>query len=45
MYVTYPDLIQLGILIVALANLIYQVYKGKRNSRQLFAVVDGTPTL
>ncbi len=30
MYVTYPDLIQIGILIVALANLIYQVYKGKK---------------
>ncbi len=33
MYVTYQDLIQIEILIVALANLIYQVYKGKRNSR------------
>ncbi len=33
MYVTYQDLIQIGILIVALVNLIYQVYKGKRNSR------------
>ena len=30
MYVTYQDLIQIGILIVALANLIYQIYKGKR---------------
>lgn len=30
MYVTYPDLIQIGILIVALANLIYQIYKGKK---------------
>ena len=30
MYVTYQDLIQIGILIVALANLIYQVYKGKK---------------
>jgi len=30
MYVTYSDLIQIGILIVALANLIYQVYKGKK---------------
>ena len=28
MYVTYQDLIQIGILVVALANLIYQVYKG-----------------
>jgi hypothetical protein len=33
MYVTYADLIQIGILIVALANLFYQIYKGKRNSR------------
>ena len=33
MYVTYQDLIQIGILVVALANLIYQIYKGKRNSR------------
>ena len=30
MYVTYQDLIQIGILIVALANLIYQIYKGKK---------------
>ncbi len=29
-YVTYQDLIQIGIFIVALANLIYQVYKGKK---------------
>ncbi len=29
-YVTYQDLIQIGILIVALANLIYQIGKGKR---------------
>lgn len=28
-YVTYQDLIQIGILIVALANLIYQIYKKK----------------
>ncbi len=41
MYVTYQDLIQIGILIVALANLIYQIYKGKRNSRQLLPIVDG----
>jgi len=25
----YQDLIQIGILVVALANLIYQIYKGK----------------
>ena len=30
MYVTYQDLIQIGILIVALANLFYQIYKGKK---------------
>ena len=30
MYVTYQDLIQIGILVVALANLIYQIYKGKK---------------
>ena len=30
MYVTYADLIQIDILIVALANLIYQIYKGKK---------------
>ncbi len=33
MYVTYQDLIQIGILVVALANLFYQIYKEKRNSR------------
>ncbi len=30
MYVTYQDLIQIGILIVALANLIFQIVKGKK---------------
>ena len=30
MYVTYQDLIQIGILVVALANLIYQVCKEKK---------------
>ena len=30
MYVAYQDLIQISILIVALANLIYQIYKGKK---------------
>ena len=30
MYVTYQDLIQIGILVVTLANLIYQIYKGKK---------------
>jgi len=30
MYVTYQDLIQIGIFIVALADLFYQIYKGKK---------------
>ena len=30
MYVTYQDLIQIGILVVALVNLIYQITKGKK---------------
>lgn len=30
MYVTYQDLIQIGIFVVALGNLIYQIYKGKK---------------
>ncbi len=30
MYVTYQDLIQIGILIVALVNLIYQINKEKK---------------
>ena len=30
MYVTYQDLIQIGIFVVALANLFYQIYKGKK---------------
>ena len=30
MMVTYSDLVQTGIFIVALANLIYQIYKGKK---------------
>lgn len=29
MYVTYSDLIQIGILIVALISLFYQIYKGR----------------
>ena len=41
-YVTYQDFIQIGILIVALANLIYQICKGKwkkcipKNSRHYY---------
>ena len=30
MYVTYQDLIQIGILVVALVNLFYEIYKGKK---------------
>ena len=30
MYVTYQDLIQIGILVVALVNLIYQIFKEKK---------------
>lgn len=30
MFVTYADLIQIGILIVALANLIYQIFRDKK---------------
>ena len=30
MYVTYQDLIQIGILVVALVNLIYQIFKDKK---------------
>ena len=30
MYVTYQDLIQMGILIVALVNLIYQIFRDKK---------------
>lgn len=30
MYVTYADLIQLLIFIVALTSLIYQIFKGKK---------------
>jgi len=30
MYVTYSDLIQIGILIVALVSLFYQIYKGRK---------------
>lgn len=30
MYVTYSDLIQIGILVVALTGLLYTVFKGKK---------------
>ncbi|MGI6095020.1 MAG: putative holin-like toxin [Lachnospiraceae bacterium] len=30
MYVTYSDLIQIGIFIVALVSLVYEIFKGKK---------------
>ena len=30
MYVTYQDFIQIGILVVALISLFYQIYKGRK---------------
>ena len=30
MYVTYSDLIQIGILLVVLASLVYQIHKGRK---------------
>lgn len=30
MYVTYPDLIQVGVFICALVGLCYTIFKGKR---------------
>ena len=30
MYVTYSDLIQIGIFIVALVDLIYEIFKGRK---------------
>ena len=30
MYVTYSDLIQIGSLLVALASLLYEIYKGRK---------------
>jgi len=30
MYVTYSDLVQIGIFIVALIGLCYQIFKGKK---------------
>ena len=30
MYVTYSDLIQIDILLVALASLIYEIFKGRK---------------
>ena len=30
MYVTYQDLVQIGIFIVALVSLLYQIFKGRK---------------
>ncbi len=30
MYVTYADLIQIGIFIVALVGLVYEIFKGRK---------------
>lgn len=30
MYVTYPDLIQIGIFLVALMGLCYEIFKGRK---------------
>ena len=30
MYVTYQDLVQIGIFIVALVRLLYQIFKGRK---------------
>ncbi len=30
MYVTYSDLIQIGILLVSLASLMYEIFKGRK---------------
>lgn len=30
MYVTYSDVIQIGILLVALASLLFEIYKGRK---------------
>lgn len=40
MYVTYSDLIQIGIFIVTLMGLIYEILRGK-NSRLLPPIVNG----
>lgn len=39
MYVTYQDLIQIGILLVALADLIYQICKGRKQNFNFFLLV------
>ena len=39
MYVTYQDLIQIGISVVALANLIHQIYKGRKKYPPLLPIV------
>ena len=44
MYVTYQDFIQIGILVVALASLIYQIYKGKKITATIRSS-DGIPRM
>ena len=39
MYVTYTDLIQIGIFIVALVGLCYQIFKGKRKQPPLLRIM------
>ena len=39
MYVTYSDLIQIGIFICALVGLCYTIFKGKRKSPPLLAIM------
>ena len=43
MYVTYSDLIQIGIFICALVGLCYTIFKGKRKLR-IMTAVDKTVT-
>ena len=39
MYVTYSDLIQIGIFICALVGLCYTIFKGKRTSPPLLRIM------
>ena len=43
MYVTYQDLIQIGILVVALVNLIYQIFKDKKKQPPLPTIATADP--
>ena len=42
MYVTYSDLIQIGIFIVALVGLIYEIFKGRKEP-PLLAIMTADP--